>query len=109
MLPKFNQMRSRLGAARANSLSVRVELQADCLAGVWGNHTKKEGLFNAGDLDEALNAAQQIGDDRLQRRTQGYVVPDSFTHGTSGQRKAWFKRGFDTGRVDACDTFSGAI
>jgi predicted metalloprotease len=86
-----------------------VELQADCFAGIWGHYTQQKGLLDNGDLDEALNAAEQIGDDRLQRRSQGYVVPDSFTHGTSEQRRTWFKRGFDTGRLDSCDTFNNPI
>lgn len=109
ILPKFNQMRQSMGEVEANQMSVRVELQADCFSGIWAKYTEQKGLLEAGDLDEALNAARQIGDDTLQKRSQGYVVPDSFNHGTSAQRMKWFKRGFDSGRVDACDTFSGAI
>lgn len=109
VLPKFNEMRQSMSKDQANALSVRVELQADCFAGIWGHFTAQKGLLESGDLEEALNAAQQIGDDRLQRRGQGYVVPDSFTHGTSAQRQTWFKKGFDSGRLDACDTFNNPI
>ncbi len=109
ILPKFNQARQRMSEVEANRMSVRVELQADCLAGIWGKFTEQKGLLEKGDLEEALNAATQIGDDALQRKTQGYVVPDSFNHGTSAQRSRWFKRGFDSGRMDSCDTFSGDI
>jgi predicted metalloprotease len=87
-------------------MSVQVELQADCFAGVWGHYVAKEGWLERGDLEEAINAAEQIGDDTIQRRTQGYVVPDAFNHGTSEQRKEWFARGFDQGRIEACDTFN---
>ncbi len=100
---KVAAARSRLSKAEANALSVRMELQADCLAGIWGHDNAR--LLEKGDLEEALNAAAAIGDDRLQRRSQGYVVPESFTHGTSAQRVRWFRRGFDTGDVRACDTF----
>ena len=109
VLPKFNQMRQNMGEAESNVMSVRVELQADCFAGIWGHFTKQKGILDAGDLEEALNAAQQIGDDTLQRKMQGYVVPESFNHGTSAQRATWFKRGFDSGKLESCDTFSGAI
>ncbi|MDP8250188.1 neutral zinc metallopeptidase [Pseudochrobactrum saccharolyticum] len=109
ILPKFNQMRQSMSEAQSNAMSVRVELQADCFAGVWGKFTEQKGLLEQGDLEEALNAAHQIGDDTLQKRSQGYVVPESFNHGTSEQRAKWFKRGFDTGRVDACDTFNNPI
>lgn len=109
VLPKFNQMRQNMSEADANAMSVRVELQADCFAGIWGHYTKQKGILDAGDLEEALNAAQQIGDDTLQRRMQGYVVPESFNHGTSDQRATWFKRGFDSGKLDACDTFNAPI
>ncbi|WP_025199826.1 neutral zinc metallopeptidase, partial [Brucella sp. BO2] len=107
ILPKFNQMRQQMSEAQANQMSVRVELQADCLAGVWGHYTDQKGILEAGDLEEALNAAHQIGDDTLQRRSQGYVVPESFNHGTSAQRAKWFQRGFDSGQLGSCDTFSG--
>jgi predicted metalloprotease len=98
-----------MSEADANRMSVRVELQADCFAGVWGKFTQQKGILETGDLDEALNAAQQIGDDTLQKRSQGYVVPESFNHGTSAQRARWFKRGFDTGDMKSCDTFSGNV
>lgn len=104
VLPKFNQMRSRMSKTDANQMSIRVELQADCFAGIWAHYANKKGLLEAGDIDEALNAATQIGDDTIQKRTQGYVVPESFSHGTSKQRKAWFYRGFETGRLRDCNT-----
>jgi len=106
VLPRFNEERQRLDQARANALSVRVELQADCFAGIWANRTGREGILDAGDIDEALNAATQIGDDTLQKRSQGYVVPESFNHGTSEQRRRWFERGYREGDMAACDTFS---
>jgi hypothetical protein len=109
VLPQFNRMRQTMSQADANALSVRVELQADCFAGIWGHYTAQKGLLESGDLEEALNAATQIGDDTIQRRTQGYVVPDSFNHGTSAQRREWFKRGFDSGRLEDCDTFSNPV
>ena len=94
------------GQAQANALLVRLELQADCFAGVWTHHSQKgKGWLEQGDLEEAMNAASQIGDDTLQRRTQGTVVPESFTHGTSEQRVSWFKRGQQSGRPSDCDTF----
>jgi predicted metalloprotease len=102
-------MRQGMSEVEANALSIRVELQADCYAGGGGDHTQQKGLLEAGDLDEALNAAVQIGDDTLQRKTQGYVVPESFNHGTSEQRHRWFLRGFQSGNVDDCDTFSGDV
>jgi predicted metalloprotease len=95
--------------AGAGGLSVRTELQADCFAGIWANHTKREGILEPGDIEEAMTAAAAVGDDNLQRQGQGYVVPDSFTHGTSEQRATWFRRGFDSGNVDSCDTFSADI
>lgn len=109
VLPKFNQARQRMSEVEANEMSVRVELQADCFAGVWGKFTDQKGILEQGDLEEALNAAQQIGDDTLQKRSQGYVVPESFNHGTSAQRMQWFRRGFDSGDASSCDTFSGKI
>ena len=109
ILPKFNQMRANMSKAQANEMSVRVELQADCYAGVWANRTDQKGMLEAGDIDEALNAATQIGDDAIQKRTQGVVVPESFTHGTSAQRSSWFKRGYQTGDLNQCNTFSGQI
>jgi len=109
ILPKFNQARQHMSEADANKMSVRVELQADCLAGIWGKFTEQKGILEAGDLEEALNAAQKIGDDTLQKRSQGYVVPESFNHGTSEQRARWFKRGFESGQLSACDTFSNPV
>ena len=90
---------------RVNELSVRLELQADCLAGVWGNSAKKEGILDPGDLEAGLNAASAIGDDRLQKMARGRVSPESFTHGSSRQRVEWFRKGFDSGTPKACDTF----
>jgi hypothetical protein len=97
----------RVSKADANRLSVKMELQADCLAGVWGYHAdKSRNLLEAGDLEEALRAASAIGDDRIMRKTRGTIVPDAFTHGTSEQRVRWFKRGFETGDLNRCDTFN---
>jgi predicted metalloprotease len=93
----------------ANQLSVRLELQADCYAGVWANSTDQRQILEKGDIEEGLNAAAAIGDDRLQKMSTGTVSPESFTHGTSAQRMTWFKRGFTTGRPDNCDTFAGGI
>jgi predicted metalloprotease len=90
----------------ANDLSVRMELQADCLAGVWGHSTGQRGILERGDIEEGLSAAAAIGDDRIQRQTQGYVAPESFTHGSSEQRVGWFRKGLSTGDPNACDTFS---
>jgi predicted metalloprotease len=90
----------------ANQLSVRLELQADCYAGVWGHSTAQRDILERGDVEEGLGAAAAVGDDRIQRRTTGRVNVDSFTHGSSEQRVGWFKRGFDTGQLDACDTFA---
>jgi predicted metalloprotease len=104
---QVQQMRQRVGEAQSNELSVRLELQADCYAGVWAHHAERmQQILEAGDVDEALGAASAVGDDRLQRQAQGYVVPDSFTHGTSEQRMQWFRAGFDSGDLAACDTFS---
>lgn len=103
---KVQRMRGQLSEKEFNKLSVKLELQADFLAGVWAHHTKKfTDIIEEGDIDEALNAANAIGDDRLQKQSQGYVVPDAFTHGTSEQRKYWFKKGFDTGDLKQGDTF----
>ncbi|MDR0806518.1 MAG: neutral zinc metallopeptidase [Enterobacteriaceae bacterium] len=92
--------------AEVNQLSVKQELQADCFAGVWGNSMKQQNVLESGDIEEALNAAQAIGDDRLQKQSTGRVIPDSFTHGTSQQRYTWFKRGFDSGDYRQCNTFA---
>lgn len=104
--PKVRSAMSRASKAETNALSVRMELQADCFAGAWGFHARQRGILEQGDLEEALNAATAIGDDRLQSRSQGRVVPESFTHGSSAQRVRWFKRGFERGDLNACDTFS---
>lgn len=90
-----------------NELSVRLELQADCLAGVWGHSTAQRNILEQGDVEEGLRAAAAIGDDRIQRKTQGWVAPESFTHGSSAQRVEWFRRGLQTGDIDQCDTFKG--
>jgi uncharacterized protein len=104
---KIHARRAELSEAEYNKLSVRLELQADFLAGVWAHHAdKSQKILEAGDLEEALQAATAIGDDRLQKQSQGYIIPDSFTHGTSAQRVRWFKRGFDTGDIQQGDTFS---
>jgi predicted metalloprotease len=98
----------RSGRRGANALSVRLELQADCYAGLWAYHADRaRHVVEPGDIDEALNAASAIGDDRLQRATRGYVVPESFTHGSSAQRSAWFRRGYESGRMETCNTFAG--
>lgn len=103
---KVDEMRGRVSEAQYNALSVRLELQADCLAGVWAHHAQRaRQVLEQGDLEEALNAAAQIGDDTLQKRSQGYVVPESFTHGTSQQRMTWFRRGIEGGSVQQCNTF----
>jgi len=103
---KVDGMRGRVSQAQQNALSVKLELQADCFAGVWAYHAQAaRQVLEAGDVEEALNAATQIGDDALQRKSQGTVVPESFTHGTSAQRVAWFKRGLQSGSVQQCNTF----
>ena len=98
------QQRARPG--EANTLSVRFELQADCYAGVWGNSASQRGELQAGDVEEGLNAAAAVGDDRIQRMSTGHVSPEDFTHGTSQQRAGWFQRGLRSGRLSDCDTFS---
>jgi predicted metalloprotease len=106
---QVDRQRSRLSKADANALSVRIELQADCFAGIWAHHADSErNLLEEGDVEEALNAAAAIGDDRLQEQSQGYVVPDSFTHGSSEQRVKWFKTGWKSGDPTVCDT-SGSL
>jgi predicted metalloprotease len=103
---QVHEQRSRLSKIDANALLVRQELQADCFAGIWAYHADRtRQLLESGDIEEGLNAANAIGDDRLQRQGQGYVVPDSFTHGTSAQRVRWFKQGLATGDIRTCDTF----
>jgi uncharacterized protein len=107
---QVDRMRGRLSEAEMNKLSVRLELQADFLAGVWAHHAQRtKQILQEGDIDEALNAANAIGDDRLQKQSQGYVVPDAFTHGTSEQRMFWFKKGFQTGDINQGDTFNSNI
>lgn len=103
---KMREQQQGLSRAEQNKLSVKLELQADCFAGVWGHYMQREQVLGHGDLEEALNAAQAIGDDRLQQQSQGRVIPDSFTHGSSAQRYAWFKRGFDSGKPASCNTFA---
>ena len=102
---RVNQMRQRASEAEANALSVRQELQADCYAGVWGNHAARRSWLEDGDVEEGLRAAAAIGDDRLQKQSQGYVAPESFTHGSSEQRQQWLRRGLQTGDIRQCDTF----
>jgi zinc protease len=104
-LTQVHRLQSRASRAEANQLSVKLELQADCYAGVWASQAVKSGLFERGDIEKAFNAAESVGDDRLQKRSQGYVVPDSFTHGTSAQRLQWFKVGLTSGNPAKCNTF----
>ena len=110
IIDKVDAQRARGSDAQSNALSVRLELQADCLAGVWATRSQKEKGWRLedGDIETALNAASQIGDDTLQRRSRGTVVPESFTHGTSAQRVSWFKRGVTGGQIESCDTFAAA-
>jgi predicted metalloprotease len=107
VMTSVRERQSRSRQDQVNALSVRLELQADCLAGIWAySANERRKILEEGDIDEGLNAAAQIGDDRIQRRTQGYVVPESFTHGSAEQRVRWFKRGVTTGDLRQCDTFS---
>ena len=100
-------LKQRMGQTQANALQVRMELQADCFAGIWANRAQdSKDIIEPGDIEDALRAASAIGDDRIQKQTQGYVVPDAFTHGSSEQRVRWFKRGYQSGKLDACDTFN---
>jgi len=103
---QLNEIRGRVSQTEYNKFSVRFELQADYLAGVWANHVQGLGYLEKGDLEEALTAANAIGDDRIQKQAQGYVVPDSFTHGTSEQRMKWFNKGFQSGNLEEWDTFN---
>ena len=103
---QVSRAQRQVGEEQANALSVRLELQADCYAGVWGHHAEREQMLEDGDVDEGLRAAAALGDDRLQRQSSGRVVPESFTHGSSAQRAEWLRRGLSSGRVEACDTFS---
>ncbi len=109
ILPQVQQMQQSMDKAEANQLQVRVELQADCLAGVWANRSQQQWQFiEPGDVEAAMQTASAIGDDRLQRQSQGYVVPDAFTHGSSAQRTRWFMNGLKSGTVESCDTFKAA-
>lgn len=109
ILPQVQQMQQSMDKVEANQLQVRVELQADCLAGVWANRSQQQWQFiEPGDVEAAMQTASSIGDDRLQRQSQGYVVPDAFTHGSSAQRTRWFMNGLKGGQVDNCDTFNAA-
>ena len=109
IMDKVHAIQQRASETEANQLSVKLELQADCFAGVWAHHADEtKHIHEQGDIESALRAASAVGDDTLQRRTQGYVVPDSFTHGTSAERVYWFKRGFAGGAIASCDTFSAA-
>lgn len=103
---QMNELRSQLSESEYNKYSVRLELQADFYAGVWAHYTQQKDLLESGDLEEALNAASAVGDDRIQKSTQGYIVPDSFTHGTSEQRKRWFYKGYVSGDINQGDTFN---
>ena len=107
IIQKVNAMQARASKTDRNKLNVMLELQADCLAGMWAHQAqKKRNILEAGDIEEGLNAASAVGDDRIQKRTQGYVVPDGFTHGSSAQRVKWFRRGLEQGNISACDTFN---
>jgi predicted metalloprotease len=105
---RVHSARSRMSEAEANEISVRQELQADCYAGVWGSHAARRDWLDPGDVEEGLRAAAAIGDDRLQKRSQGYVVPESFTHGSSEQRQRWLTRGLQTGDMRQCETFNSS-
>jgi predicted metalloprotease len=106
---QVSRLQRQVSRSQANELSVRLELQADCFAGVWAHNAQRaRGILEEGDIEEALNAASQIGDDRLQMQAQGYVTPDSFTHGTAKQRSEWFYRGIETGDINQCNTFDAA-
>ncbi len=106
---QVQKLKQQVSETEANQLSVMLELQADCFAGVWAHHAQEtRQILEEGDVEEALNAASQIGDDRLQRQARGYVVPDSFTHGSSKQRMRWFAKGIETGDLNQCDTFSAS-
>ena len=106
IMDKMESLQGRVSRGEYNRHSVRLELQADCFAGVWAHHASSAIRLDAGDLEEGLNAAAAIGDDRMQKQTQGRVVPEAFTHGTSAQRVGWFKRGMQSGKMQDCDTFS---
>ena len=106
IMDDVSSIQQNLSEAEANEYSVRLELQADYLAGVWSHYVNRMNLLEQGDIEEALNAASAVGDDRIQKQSQGYVVPDSFTHGTSEQRQRWFYKGFTSGTLEGGDTFN---
>ena len=106
ILPQVNQAQQTASKAQANALSVQLELQADCFAGIWGGEAVAQNLMDQTDLKDAFNAAEAVGDDRLQQQAQGYIVPDSFTHGSSAERLAWFQRGLKSGDINQCNTFA---
>jgi predicted metalloprotease len=108
-LPAFNARRAQMSQDEANAYSVRVELQADCYAGIWANGVGQENLLDNGDVEEAITAADRIGDDTLQKQMQGFAVPKTFTHGTSAQRQQWFTTGYQSGNPGDCDTFTGNV
>jgi len=105
-LGKVHNLQQQVGKTESNALSVKLELQADCYAGVWGYYAQKDGLFEDGDIEEAYMAAEAVGDDTLQQRAQGYTVPHTYTHGTSAERKKWLQRGLQTGDINQCNTFA---
>ena len=106
ILGKVQSAEQRVGATERNAMSVKIELMADCLAGVWAaNANKKDNFIQAGDIEKAVNTAQAIGDDKLQQASRGYATPDSFTHGTSAQRVSWLQKGLQSGQIDSCNTF----
>jgi predicted metalloprotease len=107
IMQKMQGFRKSMSETQYSALSVRLELQADCFAGVWAHHAGNRNLLEAGDVEEAMRAAAAIGDDTIQRRTQGAIVPESFTHGTSEQRMRWFMTGMKSGQISACNTFEG--
>lgn len=106
ILPQVQRARERASERESNALSVRTELQADCFAGVWGYHVQQMGRLDPGDIEEAMRTASAIGDDKLQKAAQGYIVPDSFTHGSADQRMRWFMTGYRSGNMRVCDTFN---
>ncbi|WP_108662991.1 KPN_02809 family neutral zinc metallopeptidase [Acuticoccus kandeliae] len=108
VLARYHRDRQSMSEEQGNQMSIRVELQADCYAGIWANRADRSGIVEDGDIEEAIRAASAVGDDTLQRRTQGYVVPESFNHGTAEQRARWFRVGYQSGNPDDCDTFNTA-
>jgi predicted metalloprotease len=106
IMKQFDEQSRRMDDASRNALSVKLELQADCFAGVWGHYVQSWNKLEPGDIESGLRAAAAVGDDTIQKRTQGYVVPESFTHGSAEQRTRWFRTGFDSGNIRACNTFA---